>query len=246
MSDEVRRKLYTKSGKGPSEPIPAATVILLRDGAEGLETLMLRRNSKLEFVGGMWVFPGGRVDPEDWEGVSKDDEQGAARRAAVREAQEEAGLSVVADTLLPYAHWCPPAITPKRFLTWFFVARAETGRVEIDGGEIHDHAWMRPTHALERRDAHEIELAPPTWVTLHELSAWNRVDDALAAVRVRPLEYYTTHIAKTEQGLMALWHGDAGYEEKDPSRVGARHRLLMSKDDWVYERSDRPTEGTRA
>ena len=46
--------------------IPAATVVLLRDGADGVETLMLRRDSKLAFAGGAWVFPGGRIDPEDY------------------------------------------------------------------------------------------------------------------------------------------------------------------------------------
>ena len=49
------------------DAVPAATVILLRDGEDGLETLMLRRNSKLAFAGGHWVFPGGRVDADDLE-----------------------------------------------------------------------------------------------------------------------------------------------------------------------------------
>ena len=44
-----------------SDTHDAATVVLLRDGAGGLETLLLRRNSRIAF-GGMWVFPGGRVD----------------------------------------------------------------------------------------------------------------------------------------------------------------------------------------
>ncbi|MEY2404778.1 MAG: hypothetical protein QOD38_2329, partial [Acidimicrobiaceae bacterium] len=70
---------------GVPPPIPAATVVLVRDGAGGLETLMLRRNAHGAF-GGMWVFPGGRVDPDDGE-----DEIGA-RRAAVRETMEEASL----------------------------------------------------------------------------------------------------------------------------------------------------------
>jgi 8-oxo-dGTP pyrophosphatase MutT (NUDIX family) len=227
-----------KEGDEPAAPaIPAATVILVRDAEEGLETLMLRRNSKLEFVGGMWVFPGGRVDPEDWEGVSEGDEQAAARRAAIRESREEAGLEVVADAMLPFSHWCPPAITPKRFLTWFFIAPASEGSVEIDGGEIHDHAWMRPADALARRDAHEIELAPPTWVTLHELSAWKKVDEALAGVAARSLEFFTTQIARTDAGMVALWHGDAGYDDKDASKPGARHRLQMTRGDWIYERT---------
>ncbi len=226
-----------RDDKPASPSIPAATVILIRDADAGLETLMLRRNSKLEFVGGMWVFPGGRVDPEDWKGVARDDEQEAARRAAIRESREEAGLEVAAANMLPFSHWCPPAMTPKRFLTWFFVAPASAGRVEIDGGEIHDHAWMRPEDALARRDAHEIELAPPTWVTLHELAAWKKVEEVLAAVRARTPEFFSTQIARTDEGMVALWHGDAGYEDRDCSRPGGRHRLQMTGGDWVYERT---------
>ena len=45
--------------------IPASTVILLRETNGSLETLLLRRNAKLNFAGGNWVFPGGRVDPDD-------------------------------------------------------------------------------------------------------------------------------------------------------------------------------------
>ena len=49
---------------GATELIPAATVIVLRDTPDGLETLMLHKNSKIAF-GGMWVFPGGRIDDAD-------------------------------------------------------------------------------------------------------------------------------------------------------------------------------------
>ena len=99
-----------------SETHAAATVVLLRDGTDGLETLLLRRNAKIGF-GGMWVFPGGRVDAADRVGLASDDDLTAARRAAVREAYEEAGLLVDAATLYPIAHWTPPLAAPKRFLT---------------------------------------------------------------------------------------------------------------------------------
>jgi 8-oxo-dGTP pyrophosphatase MutT (NUDIX family) len=46
-------------------PRPAATVLTLRDGANGYEILMLRRNLNSDFVGGAYVFPGGRVDESD-------------------------------------------------------------------------------------------------------------------------------------------------------------------------------------
>jgi len=98
MSDESlprwMRRIPTTSGDVP-DAVPAATVVLLRDAPGGVETLMVRRSSKLEFAGGMWVFPGGRVDPDD---IPADgDVIEAARHAAVREALEEADLVVDAD-----------------------------------------------------------------------------------------------------------------------------------------------------
>ncbi len=215
----------------------AATVILLRDGAQGLETLMLRRNSKLAFVGGMWVFPGGRVDPGDRTGLLPDDELGAARRAAVREAGEEAGLEIDPGSLITLSHWQPPgSLGRHRFLTWFFVTTAPGGPVAIDHGEIHDHAWMRPAHALERRDAGEIEMAPPTWVTLDWLRAHDEARAALAAARAREPERFATHMGETPEGRVAMWHGDAGYESGDAATPGPRHRLWLLDSGWRYER----------
>ena len=223
---------------GSNEAVLAATVILLRDGEAGLETLMLRRDSKIAF-GGMSVFPGGRIDPEDWHGLPPDDEYGAARRAAVREAFEECGLRIEADSVLQYAHWTPPAITPRRFITWFFVARACEGEVAIDHGEIRESAWMRPADALRSRDAGAIELAPPTFVTLADLTRHADVDAALAAIGNRTAERFQTVIAMSDDGMVALWHGDAGYASADLRASGPRHRLEMPKArPWRYERTD--------
>ena len=235
-SHESRLSRWVKSGKPGTEPVSAATVILVRDGA-GLEALMLRRNSKIAF-GGMWVFPGGRIDPADRDGLAADDELAAARRAAVREAQEEAGISVELDALVPFSHWTPPPIAPRRFLTWFFLAEAPPSEVVIDGGEIHEHGWMRPAEALRRRDAQEIELAPPTWVTLDELSSWSCVEEALAAARERTPERFETHIVMAADDPVALWRPDAGWRDGDLAKPGRRHRLSMNETCWRYERSD--------
>jgi 8-oxo-dGTP pyrophosphatase MutT (NUDIX family) len=234
---DQRLARWAKRGKPGSEPVAAATVILVRDGAAGLETLMLRRNSKISF-GGMWVFPGGRVDEADRAGLAADDELGAARIAAVREAHEEAGLEVEPDAMVALSHWTPPPITPRRFLTWFFLAKAPASEVVIDDGEIREHAWMSPAEAMRRRDAAEIEVAPPTWVTLHELSNWRSADEAVASVGAREPERFSTHIAVGGDGPVALWHGDAGFETSDADVPGARHRLSMFEGDWRYERVD--------
>ena len=235
-SERFRRWLE-HGGDGDREAIPAATVILLRDTDAGVETLMLRRNSKLAF-GGMWVFPGGRVDPGDHSGGEPIDPHDfdAARRAAVREAQEESGLIVALDSLVALSHWTPPPQTPKRFATWFFVAPAPEGPVTIDDGEIHEHQWIAPADAIARRDGGEIELAPPTWVTLHTLARAATVADALAqAAAADPLRF-VTQIAFLDDRMTAMWAGDAGYDNGDPATAGPRHRLVMAKGTWTYER----------
>ncbi len=238
MSDSLprwMRRIPTTNGE-MAEAVPAATVVLLRDAPEaGLETLMVRRSSKLEFAGGMWVFPGGRIDPGD---IPPDgDVIEAARRAAVREAHEEADLVVDADALVPFAHWVPPPVTAKRFATWFFMGPAPEGAVTVDMGEIHDHRWIQPAEAIARRDAEEIELAPPTWVTLHRLAGYPDVAAAVADARARDPEFFETHIARVEGGVAALWEGDAGYDSGDGDVPGPRHRLWMLPTGWRYERT---------
>jgi 8-oxo-dGTP pyrophosphatase MutT (NUDIX family) len=219
----------------PDETIvPAATVVLVRDGDDGIETLMLHKNSKLAF-GGMWVFPGGRIDAEDRDGAP--DAETAAKRAAVREAMEEADLQVPVEELAWIAHWTPPALAPRRYATWFFVGPAPEGVVTIDGGEIHDSAWMRPGDALVRRDAGEVELAPPTWMTLTYLAQFADVASLMADAHPRAPEVYETVIVKEETGLVAMWAGDAGYEAMDVTVEGPRHRLHMSRTTWRLERT---------
>ena len=222
--------------------IPAATVVLLRDGADGVETLMLRRDSKLAFAGGAWVFPGGRIDPEDYPGgeVSDDEEAvlTAARNAAAREAMEEAGLVVDPDALTWFAHWTPGVIgATRRFATWFFVGVAPDGQVVIDDGEIRDHQWIRPADALTRREVGEIELIPPTWVTLHKLADAASTAEVCENARARDPEIFLTHIVRVDGGIASLWHGDAGYDDSDPDKPGPRNRLLMLDTGWRLETS---------
>ena len=228
---------WAERGTPGAEPIAAATVVLLRDAPDGgVETLMLRRNSKIAF-GGLWVFPGGRVDEADRSGLDPDDDLAVARRAAVREAVEEAGLAVDEAGLVPHSHWTPPPVTPRRYLTWFFLAAAPDGAVAIDQGEIKEHEWMRPAVAIERRDAKEIELAPPTWITLNSLLPHANVTAALAAARAAPNDIFETHVALADGGPVAMWQGDAGWADSRADVPGARHRLVMNESPWRYERT---------
>lgn len=78
----------------PIEPKPAATAVLMRDGASGPEVLLLRRHRSSGFVPGAYVFPGGRVDAADheveWKGLA--DPPAEYWIAAVREVFEETGV----------------------------------------------------------------------------------------------------------------------------------------------------------
>lgn len=88
----------------PSSPpasIPAATVVVFRRSPEGAapQILMVTRDRAMSFAGGMAVFPGGRVDPADFELASAlshgfDIDEAAHRVAAVRETLEETGLVI--------------------------------------------------------------------------------------------------------------------------------------------------------
>lgn len=82
----------------PQQPIPAATLIVLRPCESGApELLMVERAAAMRFAGGAMVFPGGRVDPGDRvfaAMIGMDSDDGAARVAAIRETIEEAGLAI--------------------------------------------------------------------------------------------------------------------------------------------------------
>ena len=211
----------------------AATVALLRDSDAGPHVLMLRKNSKIAY-GGMWVFPGGRIDADDF--PPDGDKEVAARNAATREAQEEAGIDIDSVELIWFAHWTPPPNSPVRFATWFFAARASDQAVNIDDGEIKAHQWIHPTDALAKHARGEIDLAPPTWVTLHHFARYESTAAALRHFAGRKARFYETRLAKRKDGVrVALWQGDAGYDSYDANLAGPRHRLIMTRDGFALE-----------
>ena len=237
MNENLGRRLRERTAAGEGDAsvlVPAATVVLLRDASHGLETLMLRRNSKIAF-GGAWVFPGGRIDDGDAPGAAPEQR---ARVAAVREVHEETSLELSPDELLWFSHWTPPAVGIRRFNTWFFAASAPGSRVVIDAGEITESQWLRPADALAKQREGEIELVPPTFVTLHHLQRPATVAEALRVLRppTGP-RHYVSRLAESDAGMVILWDGDAGYRTGDPAAPGPRHRLLMARDGFAFDDS---------
>lgn len=218
-------------------PRPAASVMLVRQGARGFEILFLRRNPTLAFHGGYWVFPGGRIDADDADPAAPDDEAAAARRAAVREAREEAGVEVTPESLAFAVHWTTPEVSPIRFATWFFVAPAPADRITVDGGEIHAHQWLSPAEALGRQAAGEIKLAAPTFALTTRMAAFDDIETALAAVAGWPEERLLGDLLDVEGGQVALYHQDAAHGDGRLDLPGPRHRLWMLESGWRYERA---------
>jgi 8-oxo-dGTP pyrophosphatase MutT (NUDIX family) len=218
-----------------AEVFPAATVVVVRDASRGLELLLLERTPDAEGKAGPSVFPGGRVEPADLAGGVLDD--AALRRAAVREAREEAGLELAADALLPISRWITPELSPRRFDTWFYLTALPPGAgVRVDGSEIARHRWLAPSEALEAHHRQSLRLAPPTFVTvswLVDLESTSRAREVLAP---GPLVTFRPRVCRVAEGACMLYPGDAGYEAGAPETPGPRHRLWAVAGSWRYER----------
>ena len=218
-------------------PRLAASVVLLRDTDDGPEILYLRRNAELRFMGGYWVFPGGRIDPGDHRPDGETDELGAARRAAAREAYEEAAVRVDPADLHLICQWTTPASSPIRFATWFFAAAAGPETVRVDGGEIHDHQWRRPEDALQAHRARNMQFANPTFALSIRMAGHAAVRDVLAAVDTWPVERLLGRIHPVDGGRVALYAEDCGYGTAQIECEGPHHRIWMLDSGWRYERA---------
>lgn len=234
-SESYQKFLDEHEARLDKKLIPASTVVMMRDNNSQIEVLMLLRNPELKFMGGAWVFPGGKLDAADFD-ESKDLVR-AIKIAAQREVKEESNLDIDLENLVPHSHWLPPSAFPKLFATWFFLALAPDAEIKIDGSEILDYQWLTPQAALDKRDAGEFEFVPPTFVTLSKLVKYDSSQVALDAVAQETEPFYETKMIPTDEGHIALWQGDAGYEKGDPSISGSRNRLNLSDEKWRLETS---------
>ena len=184
------------SGRPPSVPVPAATVILLRERRPGadVEVFLVRRHRRSQFMSDAFVFPGGRIDEAD----------GSAEVAAIRECFEEAGILLVrgstpadlaerrrrlnageidfrevlaagalepdVERLHAWARWVTPSAEPKRFDVRFFLAETPPGaEASFDDKETTEAVWLTPEEALTRHREEAMRLPPPQVKTLSEL-----------------------------------------------------------------------------
>jgi len=195
----------------PSEPRPAASVVLLRRGGKHgdreLEVLLLKRSAEAKFMPNVWVFPGGAVDPEDGEA------EAGYRACAIRELAEEATIELPADEeLVLFSRWITPAVISTRFDAWFFLALAPAHTPpQPDGVETTEATWFRPSTALKAAEAGEIVLAFPTISQLQSLLSFRTSDEAIAAHRDRPVEPILPVVLGDRENHRVVMPGDPDY-----------------------------------
>jgi 8-oxo-dGTP pyrophosphatase MutT (NUDIX family) len=193
---------------GPATtPRQAASVILLRGGAQSLEVLLVRRTPQARFMGGVWVFPGGAVDAHEGDG------DGAHRAAAVRELREEAAIALSdGQALVAFSRWITPAQVQIRYDTHFFLAALPDGQQpKIDGEEVVDLGWFAPQAALDAHRAGEIALVFPTIKHLEQLCGFSSVDALLAHAHARDVQPVEPKVVLEGEVARVLLPGDPGY-----------------------------------
>ncbi len=180
-------------------PFPSATILMLRDGPTGLETFMVVRHHQIDFASGALVFPGGKVDPGDYDvrdhcdGVDNVDDTAVAMMAgAIREAFEECGILmarekgsndlVSGEKLTTLEHYRDPLNRGEVSLIDFL--EKEQLRLACDTLQHFAH-WITPEMLPKRFDTHfYLAVAPSDHLAIHDGhesvdSVWISPDDAI-------------------------------------------------------------------
>jgi 8-oxo-dGTP pyrophosphatase MutT (NUDIX family) len=209
MPDGIGEPGQLRNAGPETTPRLAATVIVMRGASESLEVLLVKRNPASRFMGGAWVFPGGSVKRDEGDG------QDALRAAAIRELDEEAGVTLPGPELLvPFSRWITPAQVAIRFDTWFFLAELPPdATLKVDGAEIVDARWCTPRQALDAGDAGEILIVFPTIKHLQQLSGFESVSSLLDHARGREIRPVQPRVLGQGETARIVLPGEPGYED---------------------------------
>jgi 8-oxo-dGTP pyrophosphatase MutT (NUDIX family) len=193
------------------EPRPASSVIIVRDGGEGMEILFVRRAKELKFMGGAWVFPGGALQPEDGDVA----DELAWKAAGVRETWEEARIALSGPSeLVPFSRWITPEMVPMRFDTRFYLAAAPEGAEPAPDRQEIDHAeWWTAAKALRLFVENAAELHFPTIKQVERLAEFACAADAIDAHRFHEAEPILPRVAVGDDGFEILLPGEPGYDD---------------------------------
>lgn len=238
------------SAKPVAAPVPAATILLIRDSANGLEVFMVKRHHQIDFATGALVFPGGKAQRSDFDpelGAHMDgvaawsSEMRALAAAAIREAFEEAGILLARDgetgaliddvRLARLAHYRQPL--EKGEISLGDMVAKENLRLACDH-LVHFAHWITPKMMPKRFDTHFfIALAPHGHAGSHDGresvdSLWISPTEAIADRKRWKI------IFPTKLNLMKL----AQSTTVDEALAAARTAPPLTVEPWVEEGPD--------
>jgi 8-oxo-dGTP pyrophosphatase MutT (NUDIX family) len=225
---EVGRPERPEHRRGPVvvEPRAAATVVLLRPGSRGPTVLLTRRTATMRFGGDMYVFPGGRLDPDDADHAA----------AAIRETFEETGIRLDPASLISISRWVTPPGLPSRYDARFFAAFVPAGTdVVAASEEVADWRWLRPADALEAMAEGDLAMWQPTLVTLQQLDGLEDRAAVEAAFRHGEGDGLPS-LATVGSGLIRV---------NQPWAAGIQGRVepgwIVGHEEWVFVNPSDPT-----
>ena len=233
-----------------SEPVSAATILLLRDGDAGLEVFMVRRHHEIEFAAGALVFPGGKAAPADFDPeLANFADRASAWRAdlravavaAIREAFEEAGVLIARDqdtgALVSEARLAALDGYRERIekgeTSLLTMLQRERLRLACDQ-PVHFAHWVTPKHMPRRYDTHFFLVRAPVGHSGQHCgresvdSLWVRPQDAIANRKEWRIMF------PTRLNLMKL--AEANSVDDALSRARAARPVMVEP--WVEETPD--------
>jgi len=213
------------------DPIPAATLVLMRPAAAGPpEILMIERSAGMAFAAGALAFPGGRIDDEDREaaGTYPGLPDAAARIAAIRETIEETGLGrdLRPDRLAPFARWCPNFRETRRFDALFFLAEAgaDWPAPIAREAEAARAFWASAADTLAEIAAGRAHAIFPTRRNLERLAGFASIEDARDDAARHPVRKITPWVEQRGGEMRVCIPEDAGYPITSEPLETARRR----------------------
>jgi 8-oxo-dGTP pyrophosphatase MutT (NUDIX family) len=219
-------------------PRPAATILLLRDGPEGIEVFMVVRHQAIDFAGGALVFPGGRVEESDHELAERPEdcpnpdrlrvEALAFRVAAIRETFEECGVLLArprgsadlidADTLKRLEDQHRGALNAGSI--GFDAVLGSEGLQPAPDLLVHFAHWITPTTQTKRYDTHFfLAEAPTAHLAVHD--GW----EAVESIWITPARA----LADTDAGKYKLVFATAKNLEKLGQSASVRDAMRAAR-----------------
>lgn len=222
------------------DPIPAATLVVMRPGDGAPELLMVERAGTMAFAAGALVFPGGRIDPGDHDAAAAllpCVEDGAARIAAIRETIEEAGIAI---GLVPQ----PDPQTSARLREELddgvpFLDLLRDARLSVDPSALTPFARWCPNFRETRRfDAlFFLAEAPAGAIATADEGESVRLLWASAEAILAEVDAGRAHVIfPTRRNLERL----ALFASIDAARADAARHLVRRITPWVEERDGEP------